>query len=156
MRFPLRRVLFLKQSRFFCSLIHLFIMVAIPFPSLTTELDKWFDSLELDRQELYNYIQEFTSIFDDATSPSDCDTFMNELSDYGITTCDDFESAYYWETDSFSYEADFVEYIVTELSEVELPPYLVIDYQASWDRNYRNDFFTITFGATTMFFSNNF
>ena len=131
-------------------------MVAIPFPSLTSALDAWFDNLDLDRQELYTFIQDNTSLFDDETSPSDCDTFMDELSEYGINTCDDFESAYYWETDSFSYEADFVEYIVTELSEVELPPYLVIDYQASWDRNYRHDFFCITFGATTMFFSNNF
>ena len=131
-------------------------MVAIPFPSLTTELDTWFDSLDEDRQELYNHIQEYTSLFDDETAPSDCDTFMDELSEYGINSAEDFESAYYWETDSFSYEADFVEYLTTELSEVELPPYLVIDYQASWDRNYRHDFFCITFGATTMFFSNNF
>ena len=131
-------------------------MVAIPFPSLTTELDKWFDSLDEDRQELYTFIQEHSSIFDDETSPSDCDKFMDELSDYGINTFLDFESAYYYETDSFNPEADFVEYIITELSEVELPPYLVIDYQASWDRNYTYDFFTITFDGTTFFFSNNF
>ena len=131
-------------------------MVAIPFPSLTSALDAWFDNLDLDRQELYTFIQDNTSLFDDETSPSDCDTFMDELSEYGINTCDDFESAYYWETDSFSYEADFVEYIVTELSEVELPPYLVIDYEASWERNYRFDFFYISFGATTLFLSNNF
>lgn len=131
-------------------------MVAIPFPSLTTSLDKWFDSLDLDRQELYTYIQDYTSIFDDETSPSDCDTFMDELSEYGINTCDDFESAYFWETDSFNPNADFVEYIVTELSEVELPPFLVIDYEASWERNYKYDFFYISFGATTFFFTNNF
>jgi hypothetical protein len=131
-------------------------MVAIPFPSLTTELDKWFDSMPLDRQELYTYIQEHTSIFDDETSPSDCDTFMDELSDYGITTCDDFESAFYYVTDSFNPNADFVEYIVTELSEVELPPYIVIDYDATWERTFKYDFFCLSFDGTTFFFSNNF
>lgn len=127
-----------------------------PMVVYTSELDKWFDSLDLDSQELYTHIQENTSLFDDETSPSDCATFMDELSDYGINTCDDFESAYYWETESFSYEAAFVEYIINELEEVKLPPYLVIDYQASWDRNYCHDFFSITFGGTTLFFTNNF
>jgi hypothetical protein len=112
--------------------------------------------MPLDRQELYTYIQDNTSLFDDETSPSDCDTFMDELDAYGITTCDDFQSAYFWETDSFNPNADFVEFLVTELSEVELPEFLVIDYEASWERNYKYDFFCITFGATTLFFSNNF
>ena len=122
----------------------------------TTELDKWFDSQDLDTQELYTHIQDNTSLFDDETSVLEVESFLDELADYGVQTYDTFESAFFWETDSFNPEADFVEYITTELSEVEIPPYLVVDYKASWDRNYRHDFFVIPFKGNTLFFTNNF
>ena len=50
----------------------------------------------------------------------------------------------------------FAEYITTELNWVDLPDYVVIDWQATWDRSLSYDFFTIDFDGETYFFHNNF
>ena len=85
---------------------------------------------------------------------------MDLLSEYGIDTAERFEDAFFT---SFSYALDeshfgeFVEYIVTEIDcQPDLPEFLVIDWEASWYRNYRHDFFTIEFDGEVYFFRNNF
>jgi hypothetical protein len=130
-------------------------MIALPIA--TTGAD-WYDNLDEQDQELYDMIEdrcpEFTKLNGEL-----CREFMDELSEYGITTAEQFEDAFFT---SFSYAHDeshfgeFVEYIVTEINCQELPEFLVIDWQQSWYSNYRHDFFTIEFDGEVYFFHNNF
>ena len=89
----------------------------------------------------------------------ECQEFMDELSDYGITTAEQFEDAYFMQftyAHDWSHFSEFVEYLITEVNCQELPEYLVIDWQASWFQNYRHDFFTIEFDGEVYFFHNHF
>ncbi len=114
----------------------------------------WYDNLSLTEQELYDMIEdrcpEFTKLNGEL-----CQEFMDTLSDYGIKTADDFESAYFTQFEyahDESHYGEFVEYCVTEIDCKELPEFLVIDWQASWYQNYRHDFITIEFDGEVYFF----
>ena len=87
-----------------------------------------------------------------------CQFFMDELSDNGITTAEQFEDALYYQTDSWNAEVEFAQHFAEDISCVNLENlgYLVIDWQATWDRNLCYDFFTIEFDGDTYFFLNNF
>ena len=129
----------------------------IAMPTATTGA-AWYDNLTEQDQELYDMIEdrcpEFTKL-----NGGLCREFMDELSEYGITTAEQFEDAFFT---SFSYAHDeshlgeFVEYLVTEINCQELPEFLVIDWQQSWYANYRHDFFTIEFDGEVYFFHNHF
>ena len=118
----------------------------------------WYDNLSNQDQELYDMIEYRCPEFE-KLEHGQCQEFMDELSEYGITTAQQFEDAYFMQ---FSYAHDeshfgeFVEYIVTELNDQVLPEFLVIDWQASWYRNYRHDFFSIEFDGEVYFFSAHF
>ena len=84
---------------------------------------------------------------------------LDELSENGINTADDFESAYFYQTDSWNAERDFAQYYAEEiacidLNEAGINSFLIIDWQATWDRALCYDFFTIEFDGETYFFSN--
>ena len=115
----------------------------------------WYDNLTDQDRELYDMIEdrcpEFTKL-----DAEQCQEFMDELSEQGITTAEQFENAYYMQFDSWNPQADFAEYITTECNCVDLPAYVVIDWQATWDCNLRYDFFTIEFDGETYFFNSNF
>tara|TARA_B100001564_G_scaffold232236_1_gene196161 strand:- start:191 stop:583 length:393 start_codon:yes stop_codon:yes gene_type:complete len=130
-------------------------MTSTPCIAEPTALEDWEDSLTHQDAELWNEINDRCADFCDST-PEEARAFMDELSDYGITTAEQFQDAEFYATSSIDAEAEFVEYLVTELACQELPPYLVIDWQASWDRNYRHDFFSIKHKTWTVFFHNNF
>jgi hypothetical protein len=115
----------------------------------------WYNSLTEQDRELYDAIEDMCPEFTKYTSEQ-CQDFMDELSEFGITTAQQFNDAYFWQSDSHHPEADFVEYLVTELNCLELPPYLVIDWQKSWDRNYCCDFISFCFDGEVYFFHNNF
>ena len=115
----------------------------------------WYDSLTDQDQELYDKIEDMCPEFTKLAAEQ-CQDFMDELSDHGITTAEQFEDAYYYQTDSWNAERDFAEYITTELNCVELPEYVVIDWQATWDRNLCYDFSTIEFDGETYFFHNHY
>jgi len=132
-------------------------MISMPNPVILKEtpLEDWEDSLTHQDSELWEEINDRCADFCNAT-PEEARAFMDELADCGITTAEQFCDAHFYQTDAFHAEAEFVEYLVTELNCQELPPYLVIDWQASWDRNYRHDFFTLTNKDITFFFHHNF
>ena len=122
----------------------------------------WYeDVLDNQGRELYDMIEdrcpEFTKL-----DAEQCQEFMDELSEYGITTAEQFENAYYYQTDSWNAEADFAQYYAEEIAcinqfaDAGMLSMIVIDWQATWDRNLRHDFFTIEFDGETYFFSNNF
>ena len=81
---------------------------------------------------------------------------MDELDDIGITTADDFEDRYYYQTNAYNAESEFAQYYVDELMCLDLNDLgaLVIDWQATWDCNLRYDFNTIELDGETYFFHN--
>ena len=115
----------------------------------------WYDNLTDQDRELYDMIEdrcpEFTKL-----DAEQCQEFMDELSDLGITTASQFEDAYFYQTDAWNAEREFAEYITTELNCVELPEYVVIDWQATWNSALCYDFSTIEFDGETYFFHNHF
>lgn len=117
----------------------------------------WYDNLTEQDQELYDMIEdrcpEFTKLDADQ-----CQEFMDELSDHGITTAEQFEDAYFYQSDSWDAERDFAQYITEEVNCISLEDlgYLVIDWQATWDSSLRYDFSTIEFDGATYFFHNHF
>ena len=118
------------------------------------EYDDWHNSLEEQDKELIDEIQERCGDFSLYT-PEECREFMDELSDYGITTASQFSDALMYSTDnSYNSGAEFAEheaesYGCTTFIDM---PWIVIDWQASWDRNLRHDYSTIEFKGITYFF----
>jgi hypothetical protein len=115
----------------------------------------WYDSLTEQDAELYDAIEDMCPEFTKLDAEQ-CQEFMDELSEYGITTAEQFSDAYYGQYDSWNSVARFAEYITTEIQCIDLPDYVVIDWKATWDCNLRHDFFTIEFDGETYFFHNNF
>jgi hypothetical protein len=121
----------------------------------------WYDSLTDQDRDLYDMIEdrcpEFTKL-----DAEQCQEFMDELSEHGINTADEFESAYFYQTDAYNAEREFAQYFAEEIAcldvtnDAGMGSFLVIDWQATWDRNLRHDFFTIEFDGETYFFNNNF
>tara|TARA_R100000458_G_C8238007_1_gene217800 strand:- start:783 stop:1184 length:402 start_codon:yes stop_codon:yes gene_type:complete len=124
-----------------------------PLTKVTNGAD-WYDSLTDQDQDLYDVIEERCPEFTKAFA-IDCQAFMDALSEHGITTGEQFEDAFFASFDyahDESHYGEFVEYLVTEVDDRDLPEYLVIDWQASWYRNYRHDFMDIEHDGTVYFF----
>ena len=119
--------------------------------------DAWHDSLDEQDKELIDEIQERCADFSDYT-PEECREFMDELSDHGITTATQFSDALVYSTDSSNAGAEFAEheaesYGCTTFIDM---PWIVIDWEASWDRNLSYDYSVIEFKYITYFFHNGF
>jgi len=118
----------------------------------------WYDSLSPVDQDRYDMIQDMCPEFEKLDAEK-CQEFLDILHDYGIEDADKFESAYCTQID-YAYNGqhygEFVEYLVTEFDDKELPEYLVIDWQQSWYSNYRHDFIDIEFDGEVYFFFANF
>jgi len=69
--------------------------------------------------------------------------FFEELVDYGIESLQQFEDSYQGQ---FSSEGDFVEHLLDEGEPLNIPSWVCIDYQLSWDSALRHDFFSINTG----------
>ena len=118
----------------------------------------WYDGLSLVDQDRYDKIEEMCPEFSNLDAAK-CQEFLDILDDYGIEDADKFESAYCTQIDYAHNEqhyGEFVEYLVTEFDDKELPEYLVIDWQQSWYSNYRHDFIDIEFDGEVYFFFANF
>ena len=124
------------------------------------ECADWYDNLTDQDQDLYDAICERYQHMDrlDATQ---CQEFMDELSEHGITTGDQFRDAHYYSTHSWNAEAEFAQFyaediMCCDLNDAGMNSFLVIDWQATWDCNLRYDFFTIEFDGETFFFNSHF
>ena len=113
----------------------------------------WYDSMTDQGRDLYDMIEDMCPEFSKLDAEQ-CQEFMDELSELGITTAEQFQDAYFYQSDSWNVEAEFAEYVTTELNCVDLPDYVVVDWQATWDCNLRYDFSTIEFNGETYFFQN--
>ena len=77
--------------------------------------------------------------------------FCKELDNIGIDSVDGWQDRMYGVADN---DADFLQEMLEDNGE-EWPEHLVIDWQKSWDRNYRFDFNVIEFEGTRWYFHNN-
>ena len=126
-------------------------------PATTTDVeDREYDALSTDDKDLYDKI---TDMLGDKWTHEETIEFMDELDDIGITTADDFEDAYEWTHDSYSYyaEKEFAEYWCTEVMDARIPDIVLaaVDWQDVWDHNLRYDFASIETVNGTFFFRNN-
>jgi hypothetical protein len=116
----------------------------------------WYDNLSVTEQELYDAIEERCPEFE-KLSADDCDTFMSELEDIGITTASEFSDAYYGQQDGWHPEATFAEELMIDRGQVneDSPVFFAIDWERVWDHSLSHDFSTIEFDGATYFFRNN-
>lgn len=127
-------------------------------PDKTMSGADWFDSLTEEQQELYDAIEDMCPEFTKLDAEQ-CQEFMDELDDLGITTSDQFECAYMYQTDAHNAEAEFAQHYVEDIctnqfADAGMLSMIVIDYQATWDCNLKYDMNTIEFDGETYFFQN--
>jgi len=68
------------------------------------------------------------------------DEFYQELVDHGIESLEQFEDSYQGQ---FISEGDFVSEILNDCYQCDLPNWVEIDYQLTWDRALSFDYFSI-------------
>ena len=114
----------------------------------------WYDSLTEEQQELYDAIEDMCPEFTKFDAEQ-CQEFMDELDDLGITTSDQFECAYMYQTDAHNPEAEYAQHYCEEIACMTNDmSFLVIDWQATWDYALKYDVNTIEFDGETYFFQN--
>jgi len=112
----------------------------------------WYDSLTEEQQELYNAIEDMCPEFTKFDAEQ-CQEFMDELDDIGITTSEQFECAYMYQTDAHNAEAEYAQHYCEEIAcMTDDMSILVIDWQATWDYALKYDMSTIVFDGETYFF----
>ena len=109
----------------------------------------WYENaLTETERELYDEIEDMCPEFCDRDA-DECQEFMDELSELGITTGEQFVKAYTYQTDSDNAEAEFAKYFKTEVERIDLDKVIdyykvtsgvgaiivdgVIDWQKTWD-----------------------
>ena len=102
-------------------------LVSYLIMSLTTELC-------LTAEELKRVIEESGHM------DSQTDEFYQELIDHGIESLEMFEESYQGQYES---EAQFVEQILEDCYAIDLPTWVDIDYQSTWDRALSFDYFSV-------------
>ena len=128
---------------------------------MTALASTWYDTLTAQDQELYDTIEDHCPEFTKLNGEL-CREFMDSLSEYGITTAEQFDDAYSYQTDSWNAESEFAQFYAEEIACLDITndagmgSFLVIDWQATWDCNLRHDFSTIEFDGETYFFHNSF
>ena len=100
--------------------------------------------------ESVELFEEIRDLMDDDYSKAVA--FCKLLKDEGIETVEQWIDSYCGVNDN---NAQFLEEYLTDIYELQdVPAGLVIDWDASWDRNYRYDFFVIEFEGERHYFSN--
>ena len=97
-------------------------------------------------------IQDELSDYDPKTQAR-ANKFCDKLDEIGITNVEQWQDRMYGVANS---DVEFLEEMLDDHGELQdIPEYLVIDWQESWDRNYRFDFNVIEFEGTRWYFFNN-
>ena len=81
--------------------------------------------------------------------------------DYGINDLQDFQDLYAYHSEEYNWEAEFSEYWAREVccfdadNEAGMNPWIVIDWEATWNHNLRYDFSTIEYSDGVLILHNN-
>ena len=124
----------------------------IPVTNTDVETEAY-DDLSGTQQDLYDQVDE---MFGEKWSHEEVMEFMNELDEIGIETPEQLGEAYEYTSDSYKAEAEFAEYLVTEVLSTGIPEILEghIDWQSVWSCELKYDYNTIEFDGETYFFHN--
>ena len=123
-------------------------------PVTDTDIDnESYDDLDSDTKDLYDNID---NKFGEKWDHEQVMEFIELLDDIGITTSDDLDESYEYQTDSYDPESEFTEQYVTDVMDSQIPEivYNHIDWNQVWDSELRYDFSTFEFDGTTYFFRN--
>lgn len=82
---------------------------------------------------LVEYYETYVQLGDDHSYDA-VDAFVEE---FGFECLENFEDAYHGQWES---EADFAESFVNDCYGLDFPEFIVIDWEATWERNLRHDF----------------
>ena len=80
--------------------------------------------------------------------------------DYGINDLEDFQDVFAYTSESYNWESEFAEYWATEVccfdgdNEAGMLPWIVIDWQATWDCNLSHDFIVIEYSDGVLILHN--
>ena len=80
--------------------------------------------------------------------------------DYGINDLQDFQDVFAYTSESYDWESEFAEYWAREVccfdadNEAGMNPWIVIDWQATWDCNLRHDFSVIEYSDGVLILHN--
>ena len=95
-------------------------------------------------------------------SQSECVDLAAELrEDYGINDLQDYNELLVYTSDAYSWESEFAEYYCREVmgfdadNEAGMCPWIVIDWQATWECNLRHDFSVIEYSDGVLILNNN-
>ena len=115
--------------------------------------DAEYEALSGEEQDLYDHVHDK---FGYQWSHEQIMEFMDELGNIGITTPEQVDDAYEWDTYEYNPEEKFAEYFVTEVLCQGLPGIVegCVDWEAVWDTSLRYDYNTIEFDGITYFFRN--
>ena len=78
--------------------------------------------------------------------------------DYGINDLQDFQDVYAYHSEEYNWESEFAQYWTEEVACQDVTtdaPWVVIDWQATWNCNLRYDFSTIEYSDGTIILHNN-
>jgi hypothetical protein len=73
------------------------------------------------------------------------------LSDLGINTYEEFEDVLFYCSSGPNPQRDFVEFILEDVESIEIPHWVVVDHDATWECNLRHDYTMISDGETSYF-----
>jgi len=128
------------------------------FMQSTIDFANWYDAKPEEIQSLIDEIAERTSYIIDE---QDYDNFIETLSDYGITTAEQFEDAFYGEFDGYGQRVliEFTENLVDDLGYLDQVPDILknaIDYELVYYQTIQHDFVDFQFNENTYIFNRNF
>jgi hypothetical protein len=87
-------------------------------------------------------------------SPKLAVTLCDELSSHGFATWEEVEDALFYVSNGPDPVRDFVDFIIEDVESIQIPHWVVVDYQLTWDCNLRHDYIKLTDGETTYFLFN--
>lgn len=99
------------------------------------EIDGKYDDVDYFIEEFGIQNLGFYADFADAIADYDSVAVMKFVDNYGISQISDFANAY---VGHYNSEAEFAEEYLSEMGDI--PPYIVIDWQSTWDCGLRYDF----------------
>ena len=112
-----------------------------------------YDQLDSEAQGLYDEIHERIG---EKWDHADLMEMLSKVQDLGIESADQFSEALSFEADDpWHWQRDFVEDWLENFSN-EVPDFLVIDYEATWDSTFRYDYSEIEFDGSVYVFRNSF
>ena len=123
-------------------------------PITDTDIDnESYDDLDSDTKDLYDNID---NKFGEKWDHEQVMEFIELLDNIGITTSDDLDEMFEYQTDSYHPVSEFTEQYVTDVMDYQIPHFVYnhIDWNQVWDSELRYDFNTFEFDGTTYFFRN--